>query len=280
MLDILHEKCRGARVVCVCDLPHLKLQCLNMISSLFNALVHTPLYNALVYIISVVPHADVGLAVIALTVLVKLILFPLARRASLTQARVRAITPQIEELKERYKDDKQTQTLEIIKLYKENGIKMSTSFLVMLIQLPVILGLYWIFYKGGLPTIDTSILYSFMPALDTDTINMQFLGIIDMAGRSLSIAILAGLSQFFYSTLVMPKPKPRGENPTLKEDLAHSMHLQMKFVMPIVIAGVAYFISAAVALYWATSNIFMILQELIVQREHKRSTIQTNQQSV
>ncbi len=238
-----------------------------MIASLFNTLIHEPLYNALIFVLNHVPHADVGIAVIVLTIVVKLVLFPLTRKASHTQARVRDIMPLVENIKEKYKDNKQEQTLKIMALYKEHGIKVSASFITLIIQLPVIFGLYLIFYKGGLPIVETATLYSFVHV--PEIIDMHFLGLVDMAGRSVFLAILAGVTQFLYSSMVMHAPKPRGENPTLKEDFAHSMHLQMKFVMPIIIAGVAYFISSAVALYWCTSNLFMIAQEYIVRFERR-----------
>ena len=66
-----------------------------MISSFFNTFIHTPLYNALIFLINHVPLADVGIAVILLTALVKLLLFPLARNASLMQMKMRAIAPEL-----------------------------------------------------------------------------------------------------------------------------------------------------------------------------------------
>jgi membrane protein insertase Oxa1/YidC/SpoIIIJ len=56
---------------------------------------------------------------------------------------------------------------------------------------------------------------------------------------------------------------------SLKEDLARSFHIQMRYVMPIIVFGIAYAISAAVALYWTTSNLFAIGQEIYVRRKIK-----------
>lgn len=238
-----------------------------MISSFFNTFIHTPLYNALIFLINHVPLADVGIAVILLTVLVKLLLFPLARNASLMQMKMRAIAPELEKIKEKYKDDRQKQTLETLELYKKHNIKPFASILVLFIQIPVILGLYWIFYKGGLPKIDTATLYPFVHS--TVTPNMHFLGLVDMAGKSALFAFFAGLTQYFMSSITLPKPAPKSDNPTMKEDFAHSMHIQMKYVMPIFIAVIAYSISAAIALYWTVSNLFSIAQELFIRRNYQ-----------
>lgn len=235
-----------------------------MILDFLHAVVYTPLYNTLIGILHVVPYADLGLAVVLLTVLVKIFLFPLAYRVSHMQVQMRKITPKLEALKEEYKDDKHTQTLKILELYKEHNVRPFLSILVILIQLPIIFSLYLIFARGGLPTVDPSLLYSFIT--EPEVINMNFLWISDISGRSIVLALLAGITQYVFSAYSLPKPKPRGDNPTLKDDFAHSFHLQMKYVFPVLVVGLSYTISAAIALYWATSNLFAIGQEMLVRR--------------
>ena len=231
---------------------------------LFNTVIFVPLYNALVFLISIVPFADVGISVILLTIFVKLILFPLAQKASREQVRMRQLAPELDAVKEEHKEDKQKQTTEIMALYKKRNVRPFLSLLVVLVQIPIIFGLYWVFFRGGLPEINMEILYSFVQR--PSEVNMQFLGLIDMAGRSAVLALLAGGTQFINSLFILPKPKPKSDNPTLKEDLAHSFHLQMKYVMPVIVIVISYTISSAIALYWATSNVFAIGQELYVRR--------------
>lgn len=248
-----------------------------MLADMFNTLIFNPLYNGLIFLIDVVPGADVGIAVILLTVLVKLILFPLAHKIAHMQVRMRELTPKMDEIKEQYKDDKQEQTLKMMALYKEHNIRPFLSLLVVFIQIPIILGLYWVFFKGGLPEVQADLLYAFVNI--PEMVNMQFLGLVDMGGRSIVLALLAGGTQFIHSLYALPKPKPRGENPTIKEDLAHSFHLQMKYVMPVIVIVISYTISAAIALYWATSNIFAIGQELLVRREIRKLEKKTTQEN-
>ena len=177
---------------------------------------------------------------------------------------MRQLAPELDAVKEEHKEDKQKQTTEIMALYKKRNVRPFLSLLVVLVQIPIIFGLYWVFFRGGLPEINMEILYSFVQR--PSEVNMQFLGLIDMAGRSAVLALLAGGTQFINSLFILPKPKPKSDNPTLKEDLAHSFHLQMKYVMPVIVIVISYTISSAIALYWATSNVFAIGQELYVRR--------------
>ncbi len=240
-----------------------------MFATLFHTLIYDPLYNALVFLIGIVPGADVGVAVIILTVFVKLLLFPLAHKVAQTQVIIRKIQPELDALKEKYnkKEQRQELTLKTLELYKKHNINPFFGFLIILIQLPIVLGLYWVFYQGGLPAVDTTLLYGFVNGDVTP--NMFFMGITDMAGKSAILAALVGITQFIQMHIIMPDIPEKKDNPTMKDDLMRSMHMQMKYVMPIIIAITAYIISSAVALYWVTNNIFAIGQELWVRRSLK-----------
>jgi YidC/Oxa1 family membrane protein insertase len=232
---------------------------------LFYTYIYTPLYNGLIGVLDLGSWVDMGIAVIILTVLVKFVLFPLSLRAARTQRLMKELEEPMKEIREKYKDDREKQGRELMALYKEKGVNPLSGFLTLFIQIPVILGLYFVFLRGGLPDVDPTLLYSFIP--HPESVNMFFLGIIDMAGKSIPLALIAGVSQYFQAHYALPAPKPRAENATFQEDFARSMQMQIKYVLPVFIAGVAYWASAAVALYWITSNIFAIGQELYVERK-------------
>lgn len=240
-----------------------------MFVELFHTLFYNPLYNALVALIDTVPFADVGVAVIALTVTVKLILFPLSMKAVRTQLMMKRIEPEAARIREQYKN-REEQARKTMELYKREEVNPFSSFLVILIQLPIIFALYFVFFRGGLPAIDASLLYSFIPV--PTEVNMHFLGLVDVASRSLFLALCAGVTQFFQAKLAVPPPTPTNGTPTLRDDLAKSFHLQVRYVLPVVVSVIAYTISAAVALYWTTSNLFAIGQELYVRRHIKPRT--------
>jgi len=238
-----------------------------MIVDLFNAVLYNPLYNGLIFLIEVVPYADVGLAVIALTVIVKLILFPLSIKAVRTQMVMKKLEKPLKELKEKYKKDPQELARKTMEIYRKEGLNPFSSILLLFIQIPIILALYWVFYSGGLPEINTEILYSFLetPAI----VNMNFLGLVDMGGRSAIFALLAGVTQFFQARYSLPDIAPRKDDASMKEDLMRSMQIQMKYVLPIIVVVIAYTLSAAIALYWFTSNLFSIGQELYMRKNVK-----------
>lgn len=238
-----------------------------MVSGIFNTVFFNPIYNGLIFLLDTVPFIDVGIAVILVTIAVKLILFPFSIKMVKTQLAVKQLEPEINKLKEIHKNDKQEQARQTMALYKEKGVNPFSGFLLILIQIPVIFALYFVFLKGGLPKINTDILYSFISI--PDSINMNFLGFIDVSVRSIPIAILAGATQFFQIKYSLPPMKERVGKSTFKEDLARSFHIQMRYIMPIIVFSVAYAISAAIALYWTTSNLFAIGQEVYVRKRIK-----------
>ncbi|MCK4918414.1 MAG: membrane protein insertase YidC [Candidatus Pacebacteria bacterium] len=237
-----------------------------MISNLFNSLFFNPIYNGLIFLMSSFSWLDMGMAVILVTILVKLLIFPLTKKSIKLQIAQKKIEPEIKKIKEEYKDKKEEQAHKIMDLYKENDLNPLSSILIMFIQIPIIFALYFVFLKGGLPDINYEILYSFIKV--PENINMIFIGLIDVTQKSLFLAILAGISQYIQIQLILPKVslKSNGQKRDFKEDLMKSMNLQMKFVMPLIIIMIAYHLPSAIALYWITSNIFMISQEIFVKR--------------
>jgi YidC/Oxa1 family membrane protein insertase len=234
---------------------------------MFETFVKIPLYNALVGLLDLGPWVDVGIAIIILTLIVKIILFPLSLKAARTQVLLKKIEEPMKEIREKYKDDRETQGRKMLELYREHKVNPFSSIVVLFIQLPVIIGLYLVFLRGGLPNVDPTLLYNFIPV--PEVVNMQFLGFIDMAGKNIPLAMLAGVTQHIQARLTMPPIKPRSENATFQEDLARSFQTQIKYLLPFVIMFVAYVATAAVALYWITSNIFAIGQEVYVKKTIK-----------
>jgi YidC/Oxa1 family membrane protein insertase len=241
-----------------------------MFSTIWHTFFFDPIYNGLVFFIDTIPGGDVGLAIIGTTIVVKLILLPLSIKAARTQKVMREIEPKLKEIKEKFKEKREEQARAIMDLYKEAGLNPFSSILLLFIQIPIIIALYLSVYSGGgvaLPQINVNILYSFVPA--PETVNMIFVGLIDITAKSLPLALLAGITQFIHAHLSIPKPEPKvDDKPDFKADFARSMQLQMRYVLPIVIFFVAYTISAAIALYFTISNIMAIGQEFVVRR-HK-----------
>ena len=247
-----------------------------MLSSLFHTLVSEPLYNGLIFLLSILPYADVGFAIILLTFAVKIILLPLSVKMTksqyLMQKTLVTLKPELERIKEAYKNDRAKQAQETMEVYRRHNTSpftVFTSFFLLLIQLPILFALFWLFSRGALPTIDVNLLYPFITP--PPTVHMEFLGLIDVAGKSIILAFLAGATQFIQSKIALPPLQKRKEGATLKDDMTRSIQLQAVYVIPIIIVVTAYATSAAVALYFLASNIFAIGQELLIHRRIKRA---------
>lgn len=240
---------------------------------MFNYIWHTfffdPVYNGLVFFIDIIPGGDVGLAIIATVIVVKTILLPLSIKAAKTQRVMREIEPKLKEIKETLKDKREEQAQAMMKIYREAGINPFASIFLIFLQIPIIIALYFSVYTGGgiaLPAINVDILYSFIAA--PSFVNMDFLGLIDITGRSFILALLAGVTQYYQVKISMPALPPRDPNaaPDFKADFGRNMQLQMRYVMPVIIIFVAYGISAAIALYFFVSNLVAIIQEIYIKK--------------
>lgn len=240
---------------------------------LLQIILYNPIYNALVFLIDVLPGASVGLSIIILTLLVKMILLPVAHKTIKSQAMMREVDPEIKKLKEK-KLDRQAEAIQTMELYKKNGVNPFSGCLLLLIQLPIIITLYLVLLHE-LPNINISLIYPFIPR--PEMVNMVFLGFFDLSKGSIILALLAGATQFAQMSISLPtppkrKPLKKHEKPNFSEELTRNMTTQMKYVLPIFIVFAAFYLSAAIALYWITNNLFTTAHELFVKRGRKNNT--------
>lgn len=237
-------------------------------STLYHAVIFDPLYNILIGFFTVFPWADAGIAVIFLTILVRLILFPLSRKAVLTQVRMQEIGPDLKKINDQYKNDNEAKARKTLELYKEKGVNPFSGVFVLIIQLPIIWALYQIFLHAGFPNVDASILYSFVHV--PQKISTVFLG-MDLTQKSVILALLAAVTTYFQiklATSKVPAATPGSAN-SFGEDLTRSMQTQMKYFFPVLVFFISYKISGVIALYWFTSNLFTIAQEIVVRKRIK-----------
>jgi YidC/Oxa1 family membrane protein insertase len=237
-----------------------------MLTLIWNTVLYNPLHNTLAFLVDIIPGGDVGIAVILLTIIVKLILFPLSQKALKSQAAMRELAPELALIKEKYGDNKEEHARQTFALYKKYNISPVSGCLPVLIQIPIIYALYRVFMKGISFTAES--LYPFIPV--PAMVSVSFLGILDLTSHSIILAIITGVSQFiqaYFAVSALPPPISKPGKKSFQEELARSMQIQTKYVLPIFIGVVAYQVSAAVALYWCTNNIFTIFQELYVRNK-------------
>lgn len=238
--------------------------------ALWNTIFYQPIYNSLIFIIDHITFGDVGFAIILVTIIIKLILSPLTRKSIKSQILMKRMEPEIKQIKKDF-PNKEEQAKKTFELYKKYGTNPFSGCLVVLLQLPVIFALYYVFFKGL--SINPDLIYSFIKV--PESLNTNFLGLIEMADKSIVLGLLAGITQFiqgYLSTSLKPKVeivKEVGEKPTktFQEQLSDSMQMNIRYILPIFIAFIAWKISAAVALYWVVSNLFTISQEWYIRRK-------------
>lgn len=236
-----------------------------MISTFFHIAFYDPIYNALVALIAFVPGGDVGVAVILLTIIIRLILLPFSLSAARTQRAMKIIEPKIKELKEKHKGDKEKEAIETLNLYREAQVNPFASILMALIQIPVLLALYWVFLKEPFVTLDTVRLYALTPL--PHAVTLQFLGFISVAGKSVTLAVVAGLTQFLQAHLALSGTMKPSDIKSAQGDFQKIMGMQLKYVFPFLIGTISYTTSSAIALYFIATNLAGCVQELYLRRK-------------
>jgi YidC/Oxa1 family membrane protein insertase len=230
-----------------------------MISYLFHAAFYNPIYNILVALVAYIPGGDVGVAVIILTLLIQLALLPFSLSAARAQVAMKTLEPKLKELKELHKGDKDKEALATLELYRAEKVNPFASILMLLVQLPIMLALYWVFRYEPFSAIDHARLYSFTPI--PSSISLLFLGFVNLASKSLVLAGLAGVAQYFLA-LLTPTPSSGASG----ADFARVLNMQMRYVFPVLIAVIAYSTSAAIALYFVTINTIRAVQQYYVNK--------------
>lgn len=233
-----------------------------MISHIFHAVFYNPIYNVLVALVAYIPRGDVGVAVILMTLIIQLVLLPFSLSAARAQIAMKVLEPKMKELKERHKGDKDQEALAMLELYRTEKVNPFASILTLFIQLPVLLALYWVFRYESFTALDVARLYSFTPL--PHATSLLFLGFVNIAGKSLFVAALAGITQYFLALLT---PMPTSGDGA-QADFSRVLMLQMRYVFPILIAVIAYSSSTAIAIYFVTINLARMLQQWYVLRKY------------
>lgn len=233
---------------------------------LYQIIFYQPILNLLVYFYETVALRDFGVAIILVTVLTRLVLYPLFHKSAKQQMVMQRIQHKVKKIQEVHKHDKEKQTQALMELYKEHGVNPFSSLFLLIIQIPIMIGLYWV-VRSGLTPGDLAGLYSFIP--QPQTMNQFFLGIINLAKPSVVLILLAALAQYFQARLAIYR------NPDQKAPLssAEKMARQMTFIGPLITIFIFYNLPAAIGLYWFTTSLFSVLQQIIVNRRFKAGEV-------
>jgi YidC/Oxa1 family membrane protein insertase len=230
-----------------------------------KTILYYPLFNALMLLVFIIPGHNVGWAIIALTVIIRIILLPSSLNASRQQKKMQDMQPKLAALQEKYKDDKKAQAEALAQFYKDNNVNPLGSCLPLLIQLPILIVLYYVFING-LDTSRFGLLYSWVPR--PEYIQTMFFGLDLAKPDKWILPVLAGLLQFYQGYQITPKTKP-GE----KQEMAQMISKQMLFLMPVFTIFIAGKFPAALPLYWIITTLFAIGQQWWIMREEPKETV-------
>ena len=234
-----------------------------MVSYLFNVIFYKPLLNGLIFLYGIVPNHSMGLAIIILTVLIRLILWPLNNKAIKSQRVLMELKPKIEETQKKFKNDKEAQAKALMSLYKEHKINPLAGFLPILIQIPIIIALWRVFLNSV--KLNQLSLYSFIKA--PSSLQPIFLGIIDLTRGNVLLAIVAGLLQYFQTKMLLPaSAKATADKPTKASDFSQIMSKQMLYFGPVITVIIFWSLPSALPLYWIVISIMTIFQQYISQK--------------
>ncbi len=231
---------------------------------LFHTILFRPLFNLLVAIYNLTPGGDFGLAIIFLTIVVRIVFFPLSIKALVSQKELGRLQPKIKEIQDKFKDDKQAIGKATMDLYKEHKINPFGGCLPILIQLPVLIALYSALRLGLKPD-SLKDLYSFVhnPGL----IKQIAFGFVDLTKKSPYLAILAGILQFLQT-----KQSTSLQAPISKTDPGSSaaqMNQQMLYFFPVMVIIIAWNLPTGLTLYWVTATLFSIFEQFYIKNKYK-----------
>jgi len=235
---------------------------------LFFVVLYQPFFNLMVFFYNIVPGHDIGLAIILLTVVIKLVLYPLSQQSIKGQKSMTQLQPKIAELKQKYKDDKEKQAKEMMLLYKNEKINPFSSCLPLLIQLPFLIAVFQVF-RTGLNSGSLDIIYPFIS--NPGHLNPISMGMFDLSKPNVVLAVLAGLAQFWQTKMFSTKRPPKGIPGSKDEDMATIMNQQMLYFMPIMTIVIGVGFPSGLVLYWLLFTILTGAQQLLVLKKDKKN---------
>jgi YidC/Oxa1 family membrane protein insertase len=228
---------------------------------LYDTLLYNPLLNALVALYDVIPGQSFGVAVILLTLLVRIVMMPLFGLSIKTQFKMAELQPKLKELQKKLKGNKEELTKATMELYKAEGVNPFSGILVLLLQLPIFIALFHLFRSGFDGDLALR-LYPFVPV--PAFVDTAFFGFFDLASSSFIVAVVAAVAQFFQAKTATP-PQQKGS------DAASQIQQRMVYIFPAVTFFILTSLPSAIGLYWITTSVFSIWQQWTMTRSRSHA---------
>ncbi len=221
---------------------------------------------------------DIGVAIIALTVGIRLLLMPLTKKSIESQKKMQEVQPELKKIQEKYKHDKQLQGQKVMQFYKEKKVNPAGGCLPMIVQLIFLIALYRVFMLGLDSTVTSDLIYSFVKS--PGQLDPIAFGFFDLSKPNLILAGITAVAQYFQGKMMLAKKKaedkknPKQKDPKKKDepDFGTMMQQQMVYMGPILTIVIGIKFAAGLILYWLITTIFMIIQQWFVIQGDKKTS--------
>ncbi len=267
--------------------------------TLWNQILVWPILNLLIgfYRLCELVHlpSPLGWAIILLTIFIRVLLYPLMQAQLKSAKKMANLKPHLDALNAKHKDNKQALQQAQLELYKQHGINPASGCLPLLIQMPVLIALYNVFYQvlqnGNLTKLISdinSIVY--LPFLKISSLNLDFFG-TNLAVKPsewqkygwwlLSVPLITALLQWWQTKLMAPqastnlinqanesKLKAEDKKP---QDTAAEMQKQMALITPVMFGIFAFQFPLGLSLYWNIFGLFGIFQQIAINKSYGRN---------
>lgn len=244
---------------------------------LWTTVFYQPLYNTLIFLLSIVPGHNLGLAIILLTIIIRTILLIPSQNALKSQRKLQEVQPKLNKIKEKYKDNQEMIAKETMAIWKEHKVNPFGSCLPLVIQFPVLIALFNV-VQNGLNPDNSYLLYGTLQNFSFASIDTNFLNLLNLTQVNYFVLpLIVGVMQFFQMKLAIVKNEkakdkgPAGGTAQPKSEMETANNL-MLYVMPAMIAFFTASVPAGVGVYWATSTLYGIAQQLVVNSEAEKGS--------
>lgn len=240
---------------------------------MFETLLTQPIYNGFIYLVGIMPQGDVGLAIIALTLIIRAVFYPAFTSSIRTQMGMQEAQGEIDAINKKYKDNAQARAEKTMALFRERGIRPFSGILALIVQIPVFLALYFAFFRAPLPEIATDLLYPFVGV--PGAVSVGFFGLLDLtAPHNILLAAVVATLQYFVAHLSLARAGSPAASLAPERAAAQSMQKQMMlYFLPVMIAVVCYTLPSAAGLYFAASNAISLGQEYLIRKQLQNSKL-------
>lgn len=231
---------------------------MEILISIFNKTLYQPLFNALIILYQYLPGNDFGVAVILLTIFIRMVFYPLGAQAIKSQKNLARLEPKLKEIQTKHKNNREQLARATMELYQKEKINPFSGCLPLLIQLPILIALYQVFWKGLQPE-QMSYLYGFVAP--PGQIDPTFFNALNLSQPSIIFAILAGATQFLQTKMVTPKTS---QTKAKAADFFQLFQKQALYFFPLFTAFILLKLPSALGLYWIANNLFSICQQYLI----------------